>query len=123
MNNFWKNYELYRDKAGMRDADVCRTGNLSKATLSHSKGQGLTPKLDTAFKISSALRVSLETLITGIEAQDEYLYKRIKYDDEFKEAVNQLARLQDKERYKVYGVIDNYSRETSEEVKRESETG
>jgi len=94
-----------------------------KGTVNNWIIRDTVPPADLALKISELLKTNISFLITGYGSEDEYLFKRIKYDDEFKDAVNQLARLQDKERYKIYGMIDNYSRESSEEVKRESETG
>ena len=123
MKDFWLNYEKYRNLAGIKDAEVCRRGGLSKATLSQAKKKLVIPQLDTAYNISRALNVTLETLIEGEETDYDFIIKRIKYDEDFRDAAYKLARLQEREQNRIYGAIETYFNDTLDDIQRESTVG
>lgn len=64
-------YEIYcklRDEKGYKDSDVARITGITKSTFSDWKSGRSTPKQDKLQRIAECLNVSLDYLMTGLEA-------------------------------------------------------
>jgi transcriptional regulator with XRE-family HTH domain len=70
---FWPNVKKIIDARNMSQADLGRLAGMTKQTINSGTSRKLAPRIDTAFRVSQALNVSLDALMGAGEPEAEFL--------------------------------------------------
>ena len=102
--DFWKRVEEELEFQGKSKKELAALTEIKEQTLHKAFERSSSPSAETALKISKALNVSIEYLVTGKESKEESENQRI--SPQIKELITKLNHFTPKQKQAIFDLAD-----------------